>query len=361
VLERHGRVMTSDSRILDGRPLKVRCSGCGLVRSGLPVGAEDLEAHYRDYVLASQASVSEPIFFTRDGPVLRSAAIADWIRTSVSAARSAAPRSVLEIGCGEGSVLARLADAWPGCGASGLDLSPAAVPLARSRGLDVAEGDYAAARGSHDVVAAFAVLEHVGSPRDFLRTLRGVLSPHGVIVVAQPNLEGSSSDLFFVDHLHHFRPEHTAALAAGEGLRELVRATDHPLLAGFALHVFAAADPVDVPVAPHQEELEAVRFWADVFARLDAWLERVGARRLAVWGLGQTFMLLSAYTRLGDVSIALGIDDNPARFADARFPVADAEGLAGLGPDDALIVTFPPSATLRARLAETDAEYHLAV
>jgi SAM-dependent methyltransferase len=66
---------------------------------------------------------------------------ADWF--AELARRPAAPPFVFDLGCGDGRMLAALAAR--GVPGAGVDLSPAFVALARGRGLDVRQGDAAAA------------------------------------------------------------------------------------------------------------------------------------------------------------------------------------------------------------------------
>jgi SAM-dependent methyltransferase len=361
VLERTGRVLTSDSRVVDGDLLKVRCTACGLVRNGHGFADADLRAHYADYRLAEQAAASEPLFFTPEGPLPRSAVVAEWIRASLEQAHLPPPTSLLEIGCGEGSLLERLSTLWPTARAAGLDMSPDAVALAVARGLEVRVGGYEDAHGSWSLIVSFAVLEHVPSPRHFLQRLGAALSPDGAMVVAQPNQDVGSFDIFFVDHLHHFRSDHVGALAAKAGLAELHRDTAHPLIPDFSLHVLAGAPTaVEASMGPLSDDAlrQTIADWRETFGRLETWLRNRAGQNLAVWGLGQTFELLRAYTSLGEQRIALGLDDNAGRFVGAySFPVAQLEQVGDLPLELDVLLTFIPSEPIIRRLASRDLSF----
>jgi hypothetical protein len=127
----------------------------------------------------------------------------------------------------------------------------------------------------------------------------------------------------------------------------------------FSLHAFrrgavsgrAAAWPV--PNAVRQ----AVADWQARFRRLDAWLDARDHRPLAVWGVGQTFDLLRAYTQLDRAEIVAGIEDNLARFpAGTRpFPVLSPAAAVETLEDTDVLLTFSPPARVtdlleRARL-----------
>ena len=355
VLDLPPPAMTSDGRIVHEALRKLECAGCGLVRNGSAVDQRWLAAHYESYELGLAAAAGEPLFFTPDGVKPRSQVICDWILESVTAVTTAVPATVLEIGCGEGSVLARCAQAWPSSRVAGLDLSDASVAVATSSGLTAAKGSYGDVDGTHDLIYSFAVIEHVPSPGDFLARLRDHLSPGGLLIVAQPCQDRGSNDLFFTDHLHHFSSRHVASYGGRAGLVERLRTVGTPLIPDFSLHVFsrhgAAAAPI-IAGPPHQIQ-QVIAAWRSAFDRLDRWLDDTRGRPLAVWGLGQTFQLLRAYSHLKDSSITIGFDDNAARYAGARlaFPVSSLEA-ADLDDPRAVrvVTTFTPGPAVVARL-----------
>lgn len=93
-------------------------------------------------------------------------------------------KRVLEVGCGTGLVLARLAP--HAASAVGVDLSPGMLARARDRGLEVHEGSATALPfGDHsfDVVCSFKVLAHVPDIEGALREVARVLRPGGVAIL----------------------------------------------------------------------------------------------------------------------------------------------------------------------------------
>lgn len=98
-------------------------------------------------------------------------------------ARFGTGKDVLEVGCGTGLVLERIARFAKT--AQGLDLSPGMLELARARGLDVVEGS--ATRlpfpdESFDVTCSFKVLAHVPDIQTALAEMARVTRPGGVIL-----------------------------------------------------------------------------------------------------------------------------------------------------------------------------------
>jgi ubiquinone/menaquinone biosynthesis C-methylase UbiE len=93
-------------------------------------------------------------------------------------------RRVLEVGCGTGLILERLArsadEAW------GVDVSPGMLRSARERGLSVVVGSATSlpfADASFDLVCSFKVLAHVPDIEQALREITRVTKPGGAMVL----------------------------------------------------------------------------------------------------------------------------------------------------------------------------------
>jgi len=98
-------------------------------------------------------------------------------------ARFGSGRDVLEVGCGTGLVLSRIADFAQA--AKGVDLSPGMLELAKKRGLDVVEGSATSLPfpdRSFDVTCSFKVLAHVPGIEQALSEMARVTRPGGVIL-----------------------------------------------------------------------------------------------------------------------------------------------------------------------------------
>jgi SAM-dependent methyltransferase len=115
----------------------------------------------------------------------RNQLIAWAIRTYFPAARS-----LLEVGCGTGFVLAGLGRAFPELQLSGSEISPAGLTVARSR-VPCAELFQMDARrvpfdSEFDVIGAFDVLEHIAEDEVVLTEIRRAVRPGGGVVVTVP-------------------------------------------------------------------------------------------------------------------------------------------------------------------------------
>jgi ubiquinone/menaquinone biosynthesis C-methylase UbiE len=92
-------------------------------------------------------------------------------------------REVLEVGCGTGLLLQRIAGFARR--AQGVDLSPGMLERARARGLDVVEGsatDLPFPDASFDVACSFKVLPHVRDIGRALEEMARVIRPGGFVI-----------------------------------------------------------------------------------------------------------------------------------------------------------------------------------
>jgi 2-polyprenyl-3-methyl-5-hydroxy-6-metoxy-1,4-benzoquinol methylase len=132
---------------------------------------------------------------------------------------------LLDVGCGEGFFLSLAqANGWH---ITGTELSSFASKLAANTlktDIYCGELDEAKfAKNSFDVVTMWHVLEHVKSPKNYLKEIHRILKPEGLLVLAVPNVndllmkfayrifKGRSLKLFSINgkevHLYHFSPE----------------------------------------------------------------------------------------------------------------------------------------------------------
>ena len=101
---------------------------------------------------------------------------------------------VLDVGCGTGFLLERLAER--GYSGIGVDLSPESVAHAQRRLAEIGAADrlsavvgsaYEPPEGPFDLICLTDVLEHLEDPRACMRALAARLAPGGLVVVSTPN------------------------------------------------------------------------------------------------------------------------------------------------------------------------------
>lgn len=112
----------------------------------------------------------------------------DCLQSSVFHLHAKPGGCLLEVGCGSGAALQSMQQ--KGWRVTGLDFDEGAVSNARSKGLDVRQGQLSAqgfADESFDAVVMSHVIEHVPSPVELLVECRRILKKGGVLVALTPN------------------------------------------------------------------------------------------------------------------------------------------------------------------------------
>ncbi len=151
--------------------------------------------------------------------------------------RDGLPRRVLDIGSGQGDLLAMLRERWPAAELAGLELSAEGirrsrtkVPSARFCQIDlVSESEIPEdLAGWADVAVCSEVLEHVDDPVRLLRSAIRCVAPGGLLVVTVPGGPRTAFDRF-IGHRRHFRPAMLRSVLHQAGLDvEQARGTGFP-------------------------------------------------------------------------------------------------------------------------------------
>ena len=132
-----------------------------------------------------------------------------------------APTSILDVGCGEGSLLVALAQAHPGAKLAGVEISENAVALAK-RGLpgaDISQLDAATQRlpGTYDLVVCADVIEHIADDQAALNNIAAMCAPGGAVVIAtlQGRMRRFEAD---IGHMRNYAKGELAAKMTAAGL-----------------------------------------------------------------------------------------------------------------------------------------------
>jgi len=162
------------------------------------------------------------------------------------------PERVVEIGCGDGSLLQELALAWPDATFDGFEISPPAIEIARSRGipgagrLETYDGSRVPAEDkAYDLAVLSHVLEHVPHPASLLREAARVATRVLVEVPLEDNRSAARpakrAEAARIGHLHALNRDDVRGWIDGAGLKVTGELSD-PL--PFAHHAFFAQDAV---------------------------------------------------------------------------------------------------------------------
>jgi SAM-dependent methyltransferase len=146
------------------------------------------------------------------------------------------PRSVLEVGCGDGAVLSELARRQVGETRAGIDISSSAIQLARLRsgisevsvfdGVHIDAGDSA-----YDLVICTHVLEHLADPAALLTEMERVARQLVIEVPLERNLSAKRPAARALSeksgHLQRFDRVGIRQLIAGTGWQIRAEVLDH--------------------------------------------------------------------------------------------------------------------------------------
>jgi trans-aconitate 2-methyltransferase len=130
----------------------------------------------------------------------------------------AAPRRVVDLGCGPGNLTTLLTTRWPGAAVEALDSSGEMVEAARARGIDARRADVAewVPAPDTDVVISNAVLQWVPSHRELLPRWVAALPPGAELAMQVPGNFGAPSHVL----VRELGAERGLTLGGGEAVAE---------------------------------------------------------------------------------------------------------------------------------------------
>ena len=230
------RALISDGRCLPRSLDKVSCLSCGLVSHSQPLDRTAVRQFYAEsYALGAATGTAE-----RD----RADGYADVIAHAIGDRR---PSNVLEIGCGGGLVIERLAERWTDASFVGLEAAPALAQTSRPHHhrIEIVNGfleEFEGRTHRFDLVHAINVLEHAQDPVQFLTALASHLTPSGVAVLICPAGGAPNLEMMFIDHIHTFTPQALDMLLAKSGLCLAAARVPPRPIGDFAVYVATRTD-----------------------------------------------------------------------------------------------------------------------
>jgi SAM-dependent methyltransferase len=289
------RAVISDGRAFPRTLQKVACPACGLVSHAQPPGPGIVRQFYSesfDLGLASGKAEHQ-----------RAEVYARVIADATSTVR---PLRVLEVGCGGGLVLERLATQWPEAIFVGLEAAPALARRTTSERITIYHSyveDLPAGGTAFDLVFAINVLEHAQDPRRFLSAVARQIDPSGIFMLICPASEPPNLELLFLDHIHTFTEASLAMLAQASGMRLCGRVQPKLPVGDFGIFILQRADTWrENETLAHDRAANAalatlrenyLSNWAGLEAKLAAQISP--ETTLAAFGAGEAAALLRAY------------------------------------------------------------------
>jgi len=169
-----------------------RCRNCGFVFRHPILTKEDYDTLYRS---STAQSWDEP-------------GRADHELVRAALRRHLGSGSVLDVGCGAGTLLAPLAGEFA---ISGIEMNPDASRAAEGRGLKLIGNDLQAVTNltaGFDAVVSCDVIEHIADPVDFLSKALSLTLPGGLVLVSTGNADAWSWRLAGARFWYCYCPEH---------------------------------------------------------------------------------------------------------------------------------------------------------
>lgn len=199
---------------------------------------DDWEAHWTQY--ADTASANPAQAYRRE-----------LVVSAID--RAGPPHRLLDVGSGQGDLLATFAGRWPGADLAGLDLSGegirqarAKVPSARFFQIDLMASTPLPQElvGWADVAVCSEVLEHVDDPVQLLRSAAGALAPGALVVITVPGGPRTAFDRL-IGHRRHYTPAALRSVLVDAGFTiEEVRGTGFPFFNLYKLVVLVGGRSV---------------------------------------------------------------------------------------------------------------------
>jgi SAM-dependent methyltransferase len=328
--------MASDWRVLPVPLCKRVCADCGLVSSVALPPSGLFEGGYSLYAHAPSAPPREH---------RRQQLYARWIvHASERAGKSAPPQSVLDVGCGNASLLLALGEQWPSTTLLGCDPSAEAVAHANAAGCRVWQGTSSSLPTNlqADLVVSVNVIEHADDPLAFLHDLRRGLTRDGTLVLIYPDGARPGVELLIADHAYSFASSHLRELLDRAQLAPHHVEPAPPELGSFEM-VIADNRPASSPPSVRASAIDVSRLhsylqrWSALDGRL---VSRLGNGDVSCFGMGEAAGLLRAYApRTWQHVRSCTADEVPRP---SRFGLVPAVPLDQLAGDEPLLLGVRP-------------------
>jgi 2-polyprenyl-3-methyl-5-hydroxy-6-metoxy-1,4-benzoquinol methylase len=304
----HGKVMTSDQRILPGILQKIIFKSSGVVANLEEFSEEKLSQIYQSEYILNTSGAEEHIFYTSQGSISRSKVYFDWIMPFINMDF----KSLVEIGSGEGRVLQKVAEGFPNLDVTGFDGSNKAVDLAQKKGLRISQKLIFEQEvlPKADIYLLLGVLEHIENIESFLANIINSINDRGRLILSIPIQDYLAYDIFFADHIWHFTSSQFEAFLNRMGLDVIHKDIKHPINHGFGLFVCEKVGISSNNFIPdsktHKDNLQ---YWDSCFKNVNELIRKYIDRKITLFGASEILTLFMANTLLNDVKIDACIDD----------------------------------------------------
>lgn len=317
------------------------CASCGAVQKSLsPAWHEAIGAIYASYDPYPQGRRVEQASFIHaagGAPLVRSEAI---LRQAIKALDLPERGRMLDIGCGDGSLIASFGRLRPHWRLNAADVGDhfrePILALPGVEGFHSIEPDRVP--GPFDLITMVHVFEHIADPIAVLGAWRRLLGTTGKLLIQVPNLSENPFDLVILDHATHFSLDVLSRTIRRAGFDILVAVDDW-----VAKELTIIAAPGESPDGP-SPDIDATRMLSRGHL---AWLSDLaaGARQVSdrrPFGIFGTSIAGSWLFGAIDGRADFFVDEDPNRIGGTHFgrPILHP---AAADPAAQLFVPLPPA------------------
>lgn len=205
--------VSSDCRAINDGICILQCRECGHLQKAINADyLQRVEQLYNTYQAYQLNEGCEHLTFTGEVPFTRSKQIISNVAHYITGVRT-----VLDIGCGSGTMLKALHEFNADLVLAGFDVSDHNQEnIEKLPGVNAFySGELSLIAQQFDLIVLSHVLEHITEPEHFLNTILELLSPDGILIIQVPNFLENPLDLFVYDHISHFTKKSLNTLLSG--------------------------------------------------------------------------------------------------------------------------------------------------
>ena len=307
------RRVTSDCRAWPAGGRLGVCRACGAVQKPADEAfLADIDAIYKSYTIYHQAAGAEQAVFEQSSglPASRSVRLLETFRDRAGLKSTG---RMLDVGCGNGATIRAFGQVAPGWTKAGTEFDgkyrAEVESIPNTEPLHI--GSVEEVPGTFDVITMIHVLEHIVDPVDVLVTLRGKLTPGGLLLIEVPHHPANPFELLIADHRSHFTADSLVRALSVAGY-EIVSVAENWIPKELSVVARPAAAAAIVPsagdVASARERIAGSIEW---LRRTADHLRRLGADGpLGLFGTSIAGTWLAA--EAGD-AVAFFVDEDPTR------------------------------------------------
>lgn len=144
------------------------------------------------------------------------------VKTILGELQKVRPGSILDLGCGDGSLLLAIAQVLPGAKLIGVDLSAAQIDENRKRAPEIewltgnVEDEEFRFDGRYAAIVCSELIEHLAEPVQFLKSARRVAADDALLILSTQSGRVGETERR-VGHLRHFTTGEMSAILADAG------------------------------------------------------------------------------------------------------------------------------------------------